>query len=215
MERSFLGRARELEEDSEESLFPAHEEDGVLPIYASKGKFPEPPSPFLITHRPESGLFSYDPAGSRKAHEDPVDYLNWPNEGSSSHLQEKPSSSAEPMLYAPMDIHSQTEPPVFDKEFGREYLELEVYSTPLWELPDLPTDPQVQAFIYDSAIKFRDELRAERIREYQATKRRKEKKTGVLLLLRPSHGRLWTRLALSTSGLHKPSLTCFIWVNAA
>lgn len=149
------------------SQFNQSQEQGVLPTYLSKGKFPEYSSGFLSHDQPET-----EPALLNRiqenADDDVSDLINWPDEGPSdvaAHRQEHDTADF------PMDISS---PQPWQDVLGRELLEPEVYTSPAREPVELPPDSEVQAFIYESAVKYQEELRSRTIKAYQLSKRREQ-----------------------------------------
>ncbi|KDR72579.1 hypothetical protein GALMADRAFT_213117 [Galerina marginata CBS 339.88] len=168
---AFMAKLEEAEPIVPPSRFS--DSDDEMDSYTDKGKAREISGPFLVPH--DQGSY---PSMDANINEIPDDFINWPDDmpgdddGTKTMANEGPSSSNEPL--ANLQIYSMIEPVVVDKEFGREYLEPEQYDTPVPELPELPVDPKFQAFIYDSAIKYRDELRARTIADYEKKKRARQ-----------------------------------------
>ncbi|KAF8157005.1 hypothetical protein B0H34DRAFT_480797 [Crassisporium funariophilum] len=131
-----------------------------------------------------STLQSSDPKGKMpelpdmQMNDDANDLINWPeddpadgHQGNSSRPDESPVDHEQTFDQSETYYYNSSyeslgivEP---DAEFGREYLEPEVYDTPVVELPEIPIDPKMQAIIYEAAVKYQNELRARRIEEYQ------------------------------------------------
>jgi len=97
------------------------------------------------------------------------DYINWPDDISSDEdacdLDAQGGKSH--MLYHETEAYSRLDDPEFTRVLGREILEPEQFSSPVREMPEIPTDPNLEAFVHEEAIKFQDTLRARRIQAYQ------------------------------------------------
>jgi RimJ/RimL family protein N-acetyltransferase len=149
-------------------LSPSHQshEPGVRPTYLSKGKFPDYRSGFLSDDQLGAELNRIEESDD----DDVSDLINWPDEGPSdvaAHRQEHMYDTAD----FPMDISS---PQPWHDVLGRELLEPEVYTSPARDPVELAPDPDIQAFIYESAVRYQEELRSQTIKEYQLSKRREQ-----------------------------------------
>lgn len=161
-------------EDTEQRLPPSRcrigiesdDEDGA-PSYTGKGKLPEYGGSFLIPHSQDhisTPIYSTS--------DDPESFINWPEDSTNDHdgdrLHGGPSFNNYSMPLEPViDIYKPIVPVVVGKEYGREYLEPDRYRTPARRLPKAPADPKYQAYLYEEAVRHRDELRAKRIAEYE------------------------------------------------
>ncbi|KAF8899771.1 hypothetical protein CPB84DRAFT_1115184 [Gymnopilus junonius] len=108
--------------------------------------------------------------------ENTANYINWPED---TLLDEQPvyqSSSVEPLTG--LQFYKPIEPVLVDKEFGREYLEPEQYDTPVPPPPEIPTIPEMDTFIYEQAVQYRDRLRALRVAEYERKQARRARQAA-------------------------------------
>ncbi|PPR02213.1 hypothetical protein CVT26_012105 [Gymnopilus dilepis] len=108
-------------------------------------------------------------------------YINWPEDTPADHSQmaedaDLPSSQ---VPLPDLQFYPPIEPDLMDKEFGREYLEPEQYDTPAPQPPVIPTIPEMDAFIYEEALKYRDRLRALRVAEYERKQARRAREQAA------------------------------------
>lgn len=182
-----MAKVSEAGDDDDDPVVPSRnriglesDDEDVEPSYCGKGKAPEHSGSFLIPHSQDN--VSTPTASSS---DDPESFINWPEDAPADYDgyrdQGGPSFSDH---YTPLDlstdIYSPIVPVVVDKEFGREYLKPEQYTTPARELPEVPADPKYQAFLYEEAVRYRDELRAKRIAEYERKKARRARQLAAL-----------------------------------
>lgn len=134
------------------------EEQPQLP---SKGKMRE-------TYDVQSISDEFD-ASNPSMSNDPDDYINWPEDVPSDEDPcDDPRAQGEELYYE-TEGYSRLDGAEYSTVLGREVLEPEQFNSPVGEMPDIRTDPQVDALVYQEAIKYRDNLRAQRIRSYLQT----------------------------------------------
>ncbi|KAF8801113.1 hypothetical protein BYT27DRAFT_7342177 [Phlegmacium glaucopus] len=130
----------------------------------SKGKIPESHNNRSISDRRPSVNVPNPSMGN-----DIDDYINWPDDVSSDEdagdLDAQDGQSH--MHYHETEVYSQLDEPEYTRVLGREILEPEQFNLPMKGIPEIPTDPNLQAFVYEEASKFQDSLRAQRIQAYQ------------------------------------------------
>ena len=113
----------------------------------------------------------------------PDDFINWP-EDAASESEAPPSTTDDGATSSVEDFHSFGHPGIpqdFELEdfhpqpgvLGREYLQTDDSREPVPELPEIPADPILEKHIRDSAIRYRDQLRAMRVERYEEQKARK------------------------------------------
>ena len=91
----------------------------------------------------------------------PDDYINWPDDMSSDdEVYDLNSQGGEQT-----EVYSQFDEAEYTGIL-REVLEPEQFNSPV-KMHEIPTDHKLEAFVYKEAIKYRDELRAQRIQAYQ------------------------------------------------
>ena len=130
------------------------------PQLLSKGKAREN---HKIHSAPEDLPYVHAPNPS--VNDSPDDYINWPDDIPSDehpsylHVQDG-ELDHETEAYSRFDGAGTL--------LGREILKPEQFSSPV-KVPEIRTDPKLEAYMYEQAIKFRDDLRAQRIKAYQET----------------------------------------------
>ncbi|KJA16665.1 hypothetical protein HYPSUDRAFT_284726 [Hypholoma sublateritium FD-334 SS-4] len=153
-----------IEEDADEPLVPLPGgSPGVSPIYASA--FPEvgpaAEAPMHVAH-------TADETGS--------DFINWPDEGPAHEASTDASSEdTQEADYMVLDGASPVLSPHAEDGVGREHLNPEVYTSPAKEPAELQQDPHMQTLVYESAKRFQQELREQRVKEYLASQRRQQR----------------------------------------
>jgi len=155
-------------------------------IALDKGKTREAPvNPFEPrgqNDRPSPSPFRFD---SPIPAPNPEDFINWPEDNSSE--AGGPPSTTDDGASSVDDFHSfdhngmahtAEEPYGGIEVLGRELLQFDDPSEPIPELPEIPEDPEVKRQIMESAIKYRDHLRAMRVQKYEEKRARKMMFTG-------------------------------------
>ena len=127
------------------------------------------------------------------------DLINWPEDAASDDSA-PPSTPGDDESFVWTDGQSSIGSPISafkfgedryegegfesDDNFGREYLEPEM--GPVGKLPVIPQDPELQKFIRESAIKFRDQLRARTVHLYEKRKAELARAAGVAAGKKPA-----------------------------
>ncbi|CAA7268361.1 unnamed protein product [Cyclocybe aegerita] len=105
------------------------------------------------------------------------DFINWPEDAPSpSHHQSPPATTSYATSEADESELSPShgyQPKEVDENLGREYFEPELDTRPLPAQPEIPEDEELQKVILESAHRYREELRARRVAEFEERQIRK------------------------------------------